>query len=147
MTVHKGWVGLAAASMAALVLAACGGDSGGSAAPSKEAYCAVAKELDAATAAFDSVEASGDTMKTVMGTMVEGVKKAEKVAPSDIKGDVGTLAEGFEQLEGLLADNDYNLEKVAADPKFAEITDNETFTTASNNVDAYNQKECGITNG
>jgi hypothetical protein len=132
-------------------LAACGGSDGGSSGggggggSSSAKYCDVAKELEASTDKFSDISDDPADMKSVVELITAGIKKAEEVAPAEIKPAISTLSDGFQQLKALFEKNDYDLTKIAADPEFETISNDQTFTDASNAVDAYNEKECGIT--
>ena len=121
------------------VVGGCGSDNGGATA-SKEAYCAVAKEVETAGSQDGSLEES-------ITAIVAGIQKARDVAPSEIESDVAVVAAGAEKIGAAWAANDYDSAKTAADPAYIAATEDQAYNTAHDNVDAYNTKECSLTTG
>jgi hypothetical protein len=65
---------------------------------------------------------------------------ADRTAPPEIKGDVDTLNQAFQQLLGILQATNFDLSKVS----LAQVQQFQTpeFTTAGQNVDAYVRDHC-----
>lgn len=66
-----------------------------------------------------------------------------RIAPDEIHGDMETAREGFRALAEILAEYDYNI----LDPDLAtamENLDSEEFDAASDRIDAFLERECGI---
>jgi len=143
------WVGtMAAAACATVALAACGSDSGSSS--SGGDLCSYAREMEATV----SDDAFSTPDKATFDKIEEIVGNVQDKAPSEIKADVATVAQGFADVKAIFAKYDFDLTKLsaaaAADPELTqqlEDVGNEEFTAASDRVSAFLDEECGITSG
>lgn len=102
-------------------------------------FCDMARTLDE-SAAFDFTSL---TSGELFDQAEAAIRQAVAVAPSEIKADLSTLADGFTQLKDLLEKYDYNL----FDPDLAaemESFDTAELDAAGARVDAYMQDACGI---
>ena len=139
-------VGLALAVAAIGALGACG-SSGGSSSGSGD-LCSYAKEMESSL----SDEAFSNTDKATFDKIEEIIGNVQDKAPSEIKDDVSTMAEGFAKVRELFAKYDYDLAKLSAaaasDPaltKQLESFSSEDFSAASDRVSTYLEEKCGIT--
>ena len=96
--------------------------------------------------AFDSLdEAEGpEGIKTIFNATESALKKAEKSAPKEIKGDLGKLVDAVAKFNAIGKKNDYDIVKMSTDPELAKIMENGDLDTASENVQKYLETECGI---
>jgi hypothetical protein len=83
------------------------------------------------------------------GSFRDGFSQAQRVlediqaiAPAEIRGDFATIAEGFKQLNEALAAVDYNF--FALDESALEGFEDDSFEEASERIDEYNERVCGI---
>jgi hypothetical protein len=135
-------------SLMAGTLTACGGDSGGSAASYCSRIQAYKDKTDTFDAIFDGDEppAKADLEKafTTMQSMVKDLKKG---APEEIKSDVATVAGGVDDLVKLFEKYDWDIMTLATSSDaeaMQTLFDNAEMTAASDRLDEYSLKECGI---
>ena len=136
-------------SLAAGTLTACGGDSGGSSAAS---YCsriqAYKDKSDSLDVLFAGDEAPGnDDMKKAFTTMQTMVKDMKKGAPKEIESDVALMSSGIDEIVTAFEKYDWDIAALVASPDAAEldaIFENAEMDAASDRLDAYSLKECGI---
>ncbi|HEX2381264.1 MAG TPA: hypothetical protein VHI95_01400 [Acidimicrobiales bacterium] len=126
------------------VLAACGGGGGGGG--SQQAFCdALKKEVSAFSDLSDQSDLTNSQSQSLLQTAFDDL--ANK-APSEIKGDMQTLAKAIRAL-GESADE---LSSAVSDSDFSKLSDleqsfsdqNSGFEKASQNVETYAKDKCGI---
>jgi len=104
-------------------------------------FCSFQEELNNTNTPLDEANpVPADVQKWFTTTLPAALAKMKDLAPADLKDDVATLTEGFGKIGELLAKNGWDPSKAFADPGFADIANDETYNTASLNLDAY----CGI---
>jgi len=138
----------AAAMVAAVGLAGCGGDDedsdGGDS--SAASFCDLANDVDSGVNALDDVDPSDTaSVEAAFTKSIETLEQAEAAAPDEIKDDVAKTLEGFRAIFDVLESNDFDLVKASQDPAFAELAENEEFSAAADNVEAFVDEECGTT--
>jgi hypothetical protein len=144
---------MAGAAVALMVfgLAACSSDDGsssdGGGGGNSEDLCADARELEA-LGSGDALTDLNEATFTRLNELVAGVKEN---APDEIQADLETVSTGFEDVQEIFAEYDYDLAKLgaaaAADPELTERLESfggEEFTSASERVSTYLQEECNI---
>ncbi len=119
-----------------------------------ENFCKFLKKLDdskALDSAFDD-SATPETLKTGFETAKSAIADMAKLAPGEIKGDVTTLSAGFTQLSDVFAKYGYDSTKLAAaaasDPTLLDtitkLTEDAKYNDASDRLNAYGEKVCGL---
>ena len=136
-------------SLVAATLTACGSDSGGSSAAS---YCSRIQGLEDTSNSLDTVFAgdeapSADGLKKAFTTMQKMTSDMKKGAPSEIKADVATMATGIDAIVALFEKYEWDVTAAftSADAEaFDSMLNNAETQAASDRLDAYALKECGI---
>jgi hypothetical protein len=95
-----------------------------------------------------STLATGALSKEDLDKVQAALGRLQSAAPSEIKGDVDTVAAGIEKLAAVFAKYDYDPAKLAqASADFAEFTSaiqDPAFAAAGERLGAYFQQVCGI---
>jgi hypothetical protein len=115
--------------------------------------CDFAKDIEASKVLENAFTGKNDPASTKDGftKALAVMNTAVSKAPSEIKADLQTLVTGFKAFADFFATYGYDSTKLTAamqkDPTLAsklETLDSDQFTAASDRVDAYFQKVCGI---
>jgi hypothetical protein len=139
----------------ALVLTACSsGKKTGSAAPATTAvagptpttrgtndpFCNSLNAYNDKYSKVNSGLAQPDQLRAAMQDASTAIGDADRTAPSEIKADVDTLNQAFQQLLGILQATNYDLSKVT----LAQLQQFQTpqFTQAGQNVNTYIRDHC-----
>lgn len=122
-----------------MLATACGGADGNDllGAASSANWCDLAQKVEDSSNALDSPTADG------IHEFADQVKASVSAAPAEIKADVEILATFVDDLATALEENDDNV-LLAFDSLSSELSDPK-FEEAGNRIDAYNKRECGIT--
>ena len=116
--------------------------------------CDFAKDIESSKALDNAFTGKSDPASTKDGftKTLAVMNTAIGKAPSEIKADLQTLATGFKAFADFYAAYGYDVTKLTAamktDPTLAtkmQTLDSADFTAASDRVDAYFSKVCGIT--
>jgi hypothetical protein len=153
---------LALTAVAVLGVAACGsGDNGSgssgtsaSAATSGDAgdsdLCTYAKQLEETT----NPDSFSNMDKATFDKIDEIIGNVQAKAPDEIKDDVATVAENFQDVRAIFAKYDFDIAKLTsaatADPSLTEklqSLNSDEFNAASQRVNTYLQEKCGIQAG
>jgi hypothetical protein len=136
-----------------------GGDTGGGSTttPSftgdkNSDFCKVAQDLASGDVA-ESLSGDNPDLKTGLQKANEALDKAKNSAPSEIKQDVATVADQLKQYSDLLAQYDYDINKLTAaaqkDPKVlqqaTDVLGNPNLDAANSRIVAYSEQVCGVT--
>jgi hypothetical protein len=115
--------------------------------------CDYAKDIEGSSALEDAFTGKSDTktLKDGFSKTLDIINTAVGKAPSEIKADLQTLQKGFKAVNDLYASYDYDVTKLTAamqkDPSIASklsALDSADYNAASDRVDAYFEKVCGI---
>jgi hypothetical protein len=151
------------ATLTLLVAGACGDDSdsdnGSDAVASDEAktdtssgsdakgsgggeFCELARKFDEE---FDDAgTGEGDDQAAVFKDLRNAIEQLEDKAPDDIEDDVTTVADAFRQSDDILKKYDYDFTKIPEAEASKISLQNPKVVEASNNVESYFEKKCGI---
>jgi hypothetical protein len=138
---------LALLSIAALSFTACGSDGGGQAATATQgdAFCKLAQTAKDDNDTLQEVDASDPAaIKLQLGAAIDSLSALAAKAPKDIVDTVKTLLANEEKLEGLLKDNDYDFEKLAATDEGKKLQEDTEIDQNGEELDAYLTEKCGI---
>jgi hypothetical protein len=113
--------------------------------------CSYAKQVVNSNLA-NSLTSGSSNMKDTFSKLDDVFKQIQSKAPAEIKADVNTLASGLQKIEAVYAKYGYDITKLEAaaksDPQsFQSLTstlDDPSYQAASDRVDAYFSKVCGI---
>ena len=115
--------------------------------------CDYAKDIEGSSALEDAFTGKSDskTLKDGFSKTLDIINTAVGKAPSEIKADLQTLQKGFKAVNDFYASYDYDITKLTAavqkDPSIASklsALDSADYNAASDRVDAYFEKVCGI---
>ncbi|MEO8692425.1 MAG: hypothetical protein ABI658_02850 [Acidimicrobiales bacterium] len=115
--------------------------------------CDYAKDIESSKTLEDAFSSKSDTktLKDGFSKMQDVMNTAVGKAPSEIKADLQTLQKGFKAIGDFYASYDYDVTKLTAaiqkDPTIANklaVLDSADYSAASDRVDAYFEKVCGI---
>jgi len=115
--------------------------------------CDYAKDIEGSSALDDAFSGKTDskTLKDGFSKTLDIINTAVGKAPSEIKADLQTLQKGFKAVNDFYASYDYDTTKLTAavqkDPSIASklsALDSADYNAASDRVDAYFEKVCGI---
>ncbi len=131
-----------------LLASACGGDGSASSSGfgSSDDFCdsnaEIEARLDGIDVQFEEAFSSGDFsgLGTYFEQALELMQGAANGAPSEIRGDLDTVVDGFETFVDLLSDYDYNFFEIPEDDPRLAVLEGPEFDAASDRLDAY----CGI---
>ena len=130
------------------VLAGCGGGNEvGIGSDTTDTFCEKARVVDSFSQELDdlAVDASGADVQKSLDGFLTSAEAALDRAPSEIEDTMSTVLVGVRKFRDLLAENDFDFAKALDDPDFAALIDDAKLTQASDELDAYLEKECGIT--
>ncbi len=99
------------------------------------------KELKAQLAAAASISSTPARLKAQVQTVMNAFQKAEGEAPSQIQGDIATIATTMNKLNQILAAHNYDLVSSAA--QAGAVIDGAQFKAASNHLQAWATANCG----
>ena len=115
--------------------------------------CDYAKDIEGSSALENAFTGKTDakTLKDGFSKTLDIINTAVGKAPSEIKADLQTLQKGFKAVNDFYASYDYDTTKLTAavqkDPSIASklsALDSADYNAASDRVDAYFEKVCGI---
>jgi hypothetical protein len=125
-------------------LVACGSSGGGS---STDAFCEKARVADSFSTDFGNL--ADDATPAKVEQMLDGYIAASEAAvgraPEDIEASAKTIAAGLKDLRDIASNNGFDLTKTFDDPAFVKLVDDTELHDASTELDAFLEKECGIT--
>jgi hypothetical protein len=126
-----------------LGLTACGGGGGGG----TDAFCDQARVTDSIGDDFGNLaeDATPDEVRAAIDRFVEAADKARAAAPAEIEDTLTTITGGLKDVRDVLRDNGFDMQKTFEDEDFSKLADDEGLSKASDELDAYLQKTCGIT--
>ena len=136
----------------ALVLTACGSSSSNGINEKHAGFCALAKDLETASAGPHGEDPAAITdpavMKEVWTNVTALSKKMADGAPSEVKADVTTMISGIIAMNDIFSKNDYDLTGMAKDVKvresLAKISSDTSTIEASQRFQNFMTKNCGI---
>jgi len=125
----------------AVSLAACGGGGGSS----TDAFCEKARVVDSLDSDLSAISSDvpPDEFQQLLDDYLAAVKKADQVAPTEIRATVRQLTDATGALRDIAGNNDFDYTKTFDDPDLAALVD-EDFTAASSKLEAYLADTCGI---
>jgi hypothetical protein len=124
-----------------LAVAACGGDDDGGSASGGD-WCDLAREVESTFDEGDAVDFTDPAaVEEQFRNSVEVLDNAVGSAPDEIREDVQTTVDAFEELVGLLEDVDFDFLAIDTE-RFEEI--GTRAEEASARIEEYNETECGI---
>ena len=129
----------------ALVLAACGGGDDDAAGASGDDWCTQALRIEASSERYDDAfDEGGTTLGEALDEFTSLLDDAKGSAPDEISDAVDTAADGIGRFNELLSDADYDV--FALDESAFDELDamGEEMDAATDQIDAYNARECGI---
>jgi hypothetical protein len=107
-----------------------------------EPFCVTAVKFNNAASPFNDSAATSDDFKAFFATVVTpGIAEMRANEPADVKADVDTVTNAFEQLGKVFETNNWDLQKTAADADLAKVLNGQPFADATSNLDKY----CGFT--
>lgn len=105
-------------------------------------WCNASRDIDVLGDDFDNVDFTNpEAVRDVYLTMNDAIRDAAPLAPPELADAVDTTLDGFDQLNDVLADVDYDI--LNADLAIIDELDAE-MQAASDTIDAYNAEVCGI---
>lgn len=113
-------------------------------------YCSLATDLEKASASIETPDFSdptkaGEVLRDAFAKVSAALDDVIDQAPSEIQADLRLLADAFRSLKTKLEAIDYDFTK--ADPEtFKEFSDPK-FQAASDRIEKYNERVCGIKAG
>jgi hypothetical protein len=136
----------------ALVLTACGSSSSNGINEKHAGFCALAKDLETASAGPHGEDPAAITdpavMKEVWTNVTALSKKMADGAPSEVKADVTTMISGIIAMNDIFSKNGYDLTGMAKDVKvresLAKISSDTSTIEASQRFQNFMTKNCGI---
>lgn len=110
-------------------------------------FCQTARRLEKEASALDNLgdTPTPDEVKKGFETALDAIKEISKDAPDEIKGDIEFVSDKYNELFDIIKDNDYDVMKAFADPKFAAIAQDEEVSTRGDKLDDYLKTVCGLT--
>ena len=136
----------------ALVLTACGSSDSNGINKDHAAFCALAKDLETASAGPHGEDPAAITdpkvMKDVWTKVTALSQKMADGAPSEVKEDVKSMVGGIIAMNDIFSANGYDLTGMAKDVKIredlAKISSNSSTISASQRFQKFMTKNCGI---
>lgn len=136
----------------ALVLTACGSSDSNGINKDHAAFCALAKDLETASAGPHGEDPAAITdpkvMKDVWTKVTALSQKMADGAPSEVKEDVKSMVGGIIAMNDIFSANGYDLTGMAKDVKIredlAKISSNPSTISASQRFQKFMTKNCGI---
>jgi hypothetical protein len=143
---------ITAALFGALVLTACGSSDSNRINKDHAAFCALAKDLETASAGPHGEDPAAITDPTVMKDVWTKVtalsQKMADGAPSEVKADVKAMVGGIIAMNTIFSANGYDLTGMAKDVKvreeLAKISNDSSTISASQRFQKFMTKNCGI---
>ena len=137
----------------ALVLTACGSSDSNGINKDHAPFCALAKDLETASAGPHGEDPAAITDPTVMKDVWTKVtalsQKMADGAPSEVKADVKAMVGGIIAMNTIFSANGYDLTGMAKDVKvreeLAKISNDSSTISASQRFQKFMTKNCGIT--
>jgi len=134
------------------MLTACGSSSSNGINEKHADFCALAKDLETASAGPHGEDPAAITdpkvMKEVWTNVTALSKKMGDGAPSEVKKDVQTMVGGIIAMNDIFSKNGYDLQGMAKDVKvresLAKISSDATTLEASQRFQKFMTKNCGI---
>jgi hypothetical protein len=136
----------------ALAVTACGSSNSDGVNEKHAAFCALAKDLETASAGPHGEDPAAITdpavMKEVWTNVTALSKKMADGAPSEVKADVKTMISGIIAMNDIFSENGYDLQGMAKDVKvresLAKISNESSTLEASQRFQKFMTKNCGI---
>jgi hypothetical protein len=136
----------------ALLLTACGSSDSNGINKKYTAFCALAKNLETASAGPHGEDPAAITdpavMKEVWTNVTSLSKKMADGAPSEVKADVETMISGIVEMNDIFSANGYDLTGMAKDVKvreeLAKISGDTSTIEASQRFQKFMTKNCGV---
>ncbi len=136
----------------ALVLTACGSSDSNGINKDHAAFCALAKDLETASAGPHGEDPAAITdpkvMKDVWTNVTALSQKMADGAPSEVKADVKAMVGGIIAMNTIFSANGYDLTGMAKDVKvreeLAKISNDSSTISASQRFQKFMTKNCGI---
>jgi hypothetical protein len=136
----------------ALILTACGSSSSNGINEKHAAFCALAKDLETASAGPHGEDPAAITdpkvMKEVWTNVTALSEKMADGAPSEVKADVKTMISGIIAMNDIFSKNGYDLTGMAKDVKvresLAKISSDSSTIEAPQRFQNFMIKNCGI---
>jgi hypothetical protein len=136
----------------ALMLTACGSSDSSGINKDHAAFCALAKDLETASAGPHGEDPAAITdpmvMKEVWTNVTALSKKMGAGAPTEVKADVQTMVGGIIAMNDIFSANGYDLQGMAKDVKvreeLAKISNDSSTLEASQRFQKFMTKNCGI---
>ena len=143
---------ITAALFGALVLTACGSSDSNGINKDHAAFCALAKDLETASAGPHGEDPAAITdpmvMKDVWTKVTALSQKMADGAPSEVKADVKAMVGGIIAMNTIFSANGYDLTGMAKDVKvreeLAKISNDSSTISASQRFQKFMTKNCGI---
>lgn len=143
---------ITAALFGVLVLTACGSSDSNGINKDHAAFCALAKDLETASAGPHGEDPAAITDPTVMKDVWTKVtalsQKMADGAPSEVKADVKAMVGGIIAMNTIFSANGYDLTGMAKDVKvreeLAKISNDSSTISASQRFQKFMTKNCGI---
>jgi hypothetical protein len=132
----------------ALVVAACGGgdDDSSDGTGSKDAWCALAQQIDDQGVEVDGLlDAGGADLSEAMGEFGTLLDQAVVAAPDEIRDAMTTIADGTAKFSDLIGDGDDVALGEVALAELEAVSDE--MASATEQIEAYKMGECGISSG
>ena len=134
------------------MVTACGSSSSDGVNEKHAAFCALAKDLETASAGPHGEDPAAITdpkvMKEVWTNVTALSKKMADGAPSEVKADVKTMTSGIIAMNDIFSENGYDLQGMAKDVKvresLAKISNESSTLEASQRFQKFMTKNCGI---
>jgi hypothetical protein len=141
----RSWKALSVAAVS-VALVACGGDDDGGGASSSGDFCTEARAADTSGDAVDAALDSGDpdAIKAAFDDALADAERAQDLAPDEIRDAVDTVVDGQRRLIELFGAEDFDVTAIFANEDFQTLIEDESFQTASDDLDAFLARECGI---
>ena len=117
-----------------------GGDSGDDGGSGGGEWCDVARDVEAQFDEFDDIDFTDpESIEDAFQQMIDGVEDAADSAPDEIEDDLRLTVDGFEELFEALQDVDFEFLELDQ-----SVLENPELEAASDRIEAYNERECGI---
>ncbi len=137
---------LLSVSVLAITFTACGSSDGNAAtASSGDEFCKLAQVAKDDNDALDDIDPTdAATIKVQLSGAIDSLTAMAAKAPADISDTVDKLLAAEENLEKLLADNDFDFAKLAASDEGKKLLDDDSISKTGDELDTYLSDKCGI---
>jgi hypothetical protein len=116
-----------------------GGDSGDDGSGGGE-WCDMARNVEAEMDTFEDVDFTDpESLEDAYQQMIDEVEDAVDSAPDEIEDDLELIIDGFKELFEALQDVDFDFLELDQ-----SVLENSEVEAASDRIEAYNERECGI---